>query len=519
MSKRFTRAVALAALTIGLSTSSAVAQNGSNFKILSNGSDVIYGGLGAGGSSTGGPGGDGIGVWVCYEGMRGNSMTQLGDFGYKQVGWREAVCVLGAPIAGLGLKFPQITMLEFDGVNPFGAGNVFTMAVCNQPGNPVLGTSAGFAPYGVPAGTSASFLLTGFTTGVGLPSNAVAVIPNNGLFPSSNGGTAFVIAVASGNLSIASTGFCWGVQFNWTPSALASLDDVNGWWTWRSNSADNNQYWNMSNDETNIWQSNTIVTLGGGLIAFNSNLDYDNDWLSSNASTNVATAPVGANGTGVYYGTGAGVAGSGNSVNGGFNLGRTGGIATDGVTGTLSSLTGLGNQDPAGSPTAGLIPTMGGVTWDNGPSTLAGTRRWRLEWIQIWFDLTFGVDPALTTDLLVGPGGVFRVPVTLQASFGGGFPQSITLSFFPFFLHNVDDRTGLTAWPDPFGFPGGTFGIPPQVGSSIHLPVASAAVCIGLPVGLQAGTSALKGPGGPFLWKGGPNANTPSSSHGIPLVP
>lgn len=518
MSKRFTRAVALAALTIGLSTSTAVAQNGSNFKLLSNGSDVIYGGLGAGGSSIPGVGGDGVGVWVSYEDMRGNSMTQLGDFGYKQVGWREAVCVLGAPIAGLGLKFPQITMLELDGVNPFGAGNVFTYPTCLTTPCFPIGNSTGFAPYGAPAGTSASFLLTGFATGVGLPSNAVAVIPNNGLFPSSNGGSAFVIAVASGNLGIASTGFCWGVQFNWTPSALASLDDVNGWWTWRSNSGDNNQYWNLSNDETNIWQSNTIATLGGGLIAFNSNIDYDNDWLSSNTSTNVATAPVGANGTGVYYGTGVGVAGSGNSVNGGFDMGRHGGISTGGAGGTVSSLTGLGNQDPAGSPTAGLIPTLGFVSWDNGPSTLTGTTRHRVTWIQIWFDLTFGIDPALTTDLLVGPGGKFRVPVSLQVGFPGGFPQPITTSFFPFFIHSPDDRTGLTAWPDPFGFPGGTFGIPPVVGSSIHLPTVVSSVAIGLPVGLQAGSSALKSGVGPFLWKGGPNANTPSQSTGIPLI-
>jgi hypothetical protein len=512
----------LAALTIGLSTSTAVAQNGSNFLLRSNGADAIFGGVGAGVGSVPGVGGDGVGVWMCYEGMRGNSVTQLGDFGYKQIAWREAVCVLGAPIVGLGLKFPQITVLEYDGVNPFGSGNVFTMPVCGVPfGCFPLGNSAGIAPYGTPAGSSASFLLTGFTTGVGLPSNAIAVIPNNGLVPSSAGGTAFVIAVASGTLGIASTGFCWGVQFGWLPSALPSLDDVNGWWMWRSNSQDNNQYWNLSDDETNIWQTQTVLSTAGGtaLFALNANFEYDNDWLSSNASTNVALAPVGANGTGVYYGTGAGVPNSGNSVNGGFDMGRHGGISTSGTGGTVSSLTGLGGQDPAGSPTAGLIPTMGAVTWSNGPSTtIGGGANFHLDWIQIWFDLTFGVDPALTTDLTVGPGGIFRVPVTLQASFPGGFPQPLTTAFFPFFIHAAADQTGVAAWPDPFGFGGGTFGIPPIVGSSFHLPVATSSVAVGLPVGLQAGTSRLKTAGGPFLWKGGPNANTPSQTHGIPLI-
>jgi hypothetical protein len=501
----------MAALVAGFSAP-AFAQNGENFLVLSNQFDAIYGGIGAGGLQTAA---DGIGDWVSGEDMRGNSLTTLGDYGYRQIGWRESMCVLGAPIVGLGLKFANIAVIEMDGLNPYGP-NVFNEPACGTPG--ACFTSAA-AAYGSPPSSSASFALLGFPSGAGLPSSAVALVPNNGLLGSVDGGTATLLAVAAATLPIASTGFCWGVQFNWAPSAVPALDDINGWWTWRQNSPDGNQYWGLSNDELNIHQSNTVLLDNGatGIGAFFGQLNYETHYLSVNPSTNVALAPVGSNGTGPYYATGVGVPNSGNSLNGGFDMGRHSGITTTGTGGVVNVLTGVGNQDPAGSPTAGLVPTLGFVTMANGPATTINQSR--LTWVQIAFDLTFGVDPVNAIDLGVGgPAKPVRVPVTNSVSFPGGFPQPLTNTLFGFFIHTAVDQTGQTAWPDPFGFAGGTFGILPQWGSSIHLPVATGSVAIGLPVGLQVGSSALGGPAGPLSWGPGNNTNAPSQSTLVALI-
>jgi hypothetical protein len=508
--KQFTR-VASFALVLGLSATPALAQNGSNFNVLSNNFDVIYGGLGAGGGQVAGV--DGFGVWVSGEIIRGNTLTTLGDFGYREANWRESLCVLGAPIPTLGLDFPVIVSVEMDGVNPYGAGNVFTYPACGTAGPFPLGNSAGFAPYGAPAGSSANFLLSGLPSGVGFPSATTVLLPNNGLVPSSNGGTATIIAAASSKLPIASTGFCWVVQFGWAPSALASLDDINGWWTWRTNGVDGNQYWGMSNDEMNVWQSNTVFTDGGqtGLIAFFSNLDYEYHSAAVNPVTNPALAPAGAAGTGLYYATGAGVPNSGSSGNGGFDLGRHTGLSLNGTGGTVNPNTGLGNQDPAGSPTPGIVPTLGFTTWNNATSTGG----FHLTWIQVNNELTFGLDPAGNADALKVFGTV-RVPVSIS-QIPGPFPQPITNLFFGFYIHGVADQTGQSGWLDPNGFAGGTFGVAPTVGASIHLPtVGPPAACIGFPVGLSAATSQLGGPAGPLVW--GRNFDAPSNTSNISLL-
>jgi hypothetical protein len=515
---RFIRVAAFAALAVGLSTSTAVAQNGSNFMILNNGFDAIYAGIGAGGGQVAGV--DGFGTWMEGETMRGNTLTTLGDFGYRQIGWREAPCVLGAAFPGLGLKWPTMIVMEYDGVNPYGGASLaFTQPTCGVLGCVALGNSAGVAPYGIPAGSTSAFVFTGFASGVPVPSGTVALIPNNGIAPSSNGGTVFVIAAASNaEIPIASTGFCWGVQFNWAPSAVVSLDDVNGWWHWRTNSADGNQYWSVSNDENQIWQSNTVFSDLGATdtIEFFNAFDYETYSISPNPSTNVASSPAGSAGTGVYYATGAGVPNSGSSLNGGFDMGRHGGLSLNGPGGTTNPITGLGGQDPAGSPTPGLIPTLGAVTWNNAPSSLAGPDRFHVTWIQTAFDASFGLDPAGAADLAVAMGNA-RLPLTDQIAVPGAIQPETNL-FLPFFTHTVADQTGVAAWPDPFGFPGGTFGIPPMVGSSIHLPTLyPAGVAIGLPVALQVGSSQMKTAGGPIMW-GGPNQNAPSQSTLVPLV-
>jgi hypothetical protein len=515
VNKRFTRTAAMAALVAGISAP-AFAQNGENFLILSNQFDVIYGGLGAGGSQTAA---DGHGDFVHGEDMRGNSLTTLGDYGYRQIGWRESACVLGGPIPGLGIKFSNIAVIELDGVNPYGPGNVFNEPVC---ATPFACLTSAAAPYGTPAGSSASFALLGFPTVAGLPSSAVALVPNNGLVPSSNGGTATLLAVATATLPIASTGFCWGVQFNWLPSAVPSLDDVNGWWTWRQNSPDNNQYWGLSNDELNIGQSNTVFLDGGasGIIAFFGQLNYETHYSGPNPASNPALAPVGMNGTGPYYAIGAGVPNSGNSVNGGFDMGRHGGLSHTGTGGGVNVITGVGNQDPAGSPTAGLVPTIALATMNNSTSSLAGTTRFHLGWLQIATDLSFGIDPATTVDLgLGGPAKPVRVPVSNQVS-SPVFPQPLTNTFFTLWRNGVDDQTGLgNLWPDPFGFGGGAFGIVPSWGATLHLPTTLAStVAFGFPAGLQVGTSQLGSLTGPLFWGPGNNDNAPSQSTLIALI-
>lgn len=510
MRKQFT-SVASFALALGLSATPALAQNGTNFNVLSNNFDVIYGGIGAGGAQVAGV--DGFGVWVSGERIRGNTLTTLGDFGYREANWRESLCVLGAPIPTLGLDFPVILTVEMDGVNPYGPGNVFSYPVCGTAGPFPLGTTAGFVPYGTAAGSSASFLLSGVPSAIGLPSATTVLLPNNGLLPSSNGGTATIIAAASSKIPIPSTGFCWVVQFGWAPSALATLDDINGIWTWRTNGVDGNQYWGLSNDEGNIFQSNTVFTDGGltALFAFFGNLDYEYHSASVNPATNAATAPVGANGTGVYYATGAGVPNSGTSLNGGFDLGRKTGVSLNGTGGGANPVTGLGNQDPAGSPTPGLVPTLGFTTWNNATSS-AG---FHLTWVQVNNELTFGLDPAGNADATFVFGNV-RTPVSIS-QIPGPFPQPITNLFFGFFIHAVGDQTGNSSWLDPNAFAGGTFGVPPTVGSSIHLPtVGPPAACIGFPIGLSAGTSQLGGPAGPLVW--GRNFDAPSNTQNISLI-
>ena len=173
----------LAALLLG---GPAAAQNGRNFLVLSNGFDALYAGLGAGGNQV--PGQDGFGAWMHGEEIRGNTLTPLGDFGYKEAGWRESLCVLGQNTGNLRLDFPALVIVEHDGVNPFTPGSVFTRVACPTAGCFPLGASTGLAPYGTPPGASASFLLTGVPSAVALPSSANLLIPNIGLVPSSHGG-------------------------------------------------------------------------------------------------------------------------------------------------------------------------------------------------------------------------------------------------------------------------------------------------------------------------------------------
>ena len=506
--KHLFRGASLCALAMGLTTTSAPAQaNGSNFQVFSNGLDAVYAGVGAGGTQTAL---DGMGTWFHGEDLKGATMTVLGDWGYKHIGWRESACVLGPDpgpggvAGGLAIAWPNIAFVELDGLNAHDTtgANVFTNPAC-------VGPVPSFVPYG---GSSAgAFVLAGYPSGVGLATSLNLLLPNNGLVPSSAGGTATLLAnTGLAGLAIASTGFCWVVDFNWAPSAVVSLDDVDGWWHYMHNSPDLNQYWGMSNDEMNPWQSQSIVLDAGAtaLVQFVSVLDYEYHAKQIDPSTNSALQPAGSTGTGVYYAQTVDAGGGNPGVSGaGFDLGRHLAWSQSGLLGTINPATGLGAQDPAGSPLGAVIPTVGIATWNNedyaGTSTPTGG--WRLTWLTLDWDASFGVDPALAGEATKWFGQV-RIPSTIPASVPTPWPQLVTTTFFPFLVHNTVNHDGSGTWPDPNGFPSGTFGVPGVNGTSIHIPLLLGSTCIGLPIALQHGTSGLGGPGGPLVWSpGGPS--------------
>ena len=447
------RAVACGALVVGLGATAA-AQNGTNWRVLSNGLDAVYAGLGAGGTQTTA---DGIGAWVDGNDLRGNHVTGLGVPGYRQVAFFTSECVLGAPPA-VSLNFPAITFTEFDGRNN-NAQDIWVRPDCAVGGAPTGVTTGGVLPYGLSPGASANFLLTALPTGAGLPSSTVQLLPNNGLVPSSNGGTATLIAAAAASLPIASTGFCWAVRFTWTPTALQSLDHVDGWWFWQTNSANGNQYWAMSNDELNMFQSNTVALDGGatGLVAFFSSTEYDTYDLTRDPSLNHAVAPVGFNGAGVYYATTSyGVINPAFNPNGGGDLGRHGGTALGSGTpvgGVINPNTGLGTQDPAGSPTAGLLPTFGFQSWGN--ESLPGQFLARTVWAQVDWGGVLGIAPEGLPSVPVGPPGT-RLGISVVNPPGPGpWPQGVTNTLRTIFTHTVSPKPD----PDPLGFPAGSFGV------------------------------------------------------------
>lgn len=170
-------------------------------------------------------------------------------------------------------------------------------------------------------------------------------------------------------------------------------------------------------------------------------------------------------------------------------------------------------QEPAGSPTTGLTPTLGFFSYDNGPDANGNhnNTRWRLAWLSISLELIFGFDPAVNADALFDFGRV-RAPNSIS-QMPGPFPTPTTLEFFPIFVFSTDDQQALgNLWPGPSGLPGGTFGVLPNLGASISLPTLGTTLTsfFGLPLGIQCGTSAMAGPTGPLLW--GPGADAPSNS-------
>ena len=448
-----------------------LAQNGSNYHVLTNGGDAILGGIGAGGGQTAL---DGLGTYMAGEDLRGSHVTSLGDFGFRMPSFTENACVLNPPIIGpLSLKFPVIIFVEMDGLNG-NAPAIFTNPTCTVPSFP-LGGTAGFIPYGTGPGSTASFVLTGLPSGVGLGSASV-VLPNNGLAPSAAGGTATIIAAGNATLPIGSTGFCWQVTFNFVASAVPTLDDIDGLWHYAVNSPDLNQYWGFSADEQNIWQSQSVALDAGAtaLLAFFANVDYELGITSSEPDTVATLAP---RPGGDFATTTVNVRNEFGVVvnpNGGFDAGRgSSAISFGGAAGVPNPATGVGNQDPSAGP--GTVGTLGFATWDNGGD---GDGSVRLMWLSVDFAGALGLNPALDPGVLK-QAGTIRVPVVTA-----GLLQPVTSLGFGIFGH-------VTQAGFPFGIGGASWQLPtgPQP-----------AACTGIAINITYGSSGRKGvlgaPGG-----------------------
>jgi len=452
-----------ASLVLGfLIPGAAFAQNGSNYHVLTNGTDAAFFGVGAGGTQTAA---DGIGTFIAGEDLRGSHLTALGDFGFRSPSFTEDACVLNAPAGGgaLALKFPAMTFVELDGLNG-NAPAIFLNPACTLPSFP-LGTS-GFVPYGLGPGSTASFVLAGLPSGAG--SSVSIFLPNNGLTPSA-GGTATLLGQAAATLPIGSTGFCWQVTFNWVPSAIPTLDDIDGLWHYAVNSPDNNQYWGFSDNEQNIWQSQTVVSDAGltAVLGLFANDDYALQITSSEPDTVATLAP---RPGGDFATTTANVSNEFGVVvnpNGGFDAGRgSSAISFGGAAGVPNPTTGVGNQDPSAGP--GTVGTLGFATWDNGGD---GDGSVRLVWLSFDFLGAAGVNPSADPGILK-LGGTIRVPVV-----SAGLLQPLTSLGFGLFGHVT--RPGF-----PFGIGGASWQLPtgPQP-----------AACAGIAINITYGSSGRKG--------------------------
>lgn len=489
---KFTRGLTYGALAAGLTLTSVMAQNGTNYHVLVNTTETIFLGIGAGGTQTAA---DGLMTAIPGEDLKGSHTVAFsGDFGYRNPQWREMLCVLNNPPSGpLAIKFAGIVFVEMDGLN----GNVpaiFKNPACAAPSFP-LGGTAGFIQYGTGPGSTASFLLSLLPSGSGLPSSTVVLLPNNGLVPSSSGGTATLIAAAAQDLPIGSTGLCWGVQFTWIPSALASLDDVDGWVHYVVNSPDGNQYWLMSDDELNIWQSWSVGLDAGATatLGFFANDDYGLLMSTVEPSTSASLAPTGNLAAGVYYAQTENVINEFGAPalnpNGGFDVGRgSHALSLKGHAGVPNPTTGLGNQEPT---LTGALASLGMVTWDNGGDFNGSVR---LPWLSIDTAGLLGLNPA-TDPGIVKPFFGVRLPVV-----SAGFVQPI--SSLCWNLFGTKTKTATSGWPDPEGFASGQFGVAAIAAASAQFPTGSLTVCnvpgiLGVPVNLTYGTTGRKdGPGG-----------------------
>ena len=462
------------------------AQNGSNYHVLNNGPDGTLLGVGAGGTQTAQ---DGIGTYIPGEDLRGSILVDpdgggpLGSqFAYRNIGFSEAVCVFAPGASGhLQVHFPGIYFFELDGLNP-NLPVVFTLPVCSTP---IL---ASVIPYGLGPSSTVSFIAAAATA---LGAAHTTLVPDNGLVAGS--GTVTFVGGGSGEIpggsgSLASG--CFTVQFTWVNSALPLLDGIDGLWHYAVNSDDGNQYWQMSLDEMNLWQSNSVALDNGATqaVAFHAVIDYALLLSSQEANTHAILAPHGLLQDGPYnHQTENRVGGGG--ANFGFDVGRgSRAVSFSGLGGVQvpPALGGLGNgaQDPAYGP-GGTVPTLGFATWDNKPnSSPAGFGSQRITWVSVDRAQLVGVAP---TRGVTKAGGSVRLPVETA-----GFIQQLTVAALPVFQHET--KVAPSGWPHPHGLSG--FPSPLSVaGGSAQISLAALAPQVpcnlGIRVNLQYGTTGL----------------------------
>lgn len=505
--KRLTRAAGLG-LVVGALAITANAQNESNFHPASNDFDGFYLGLQVGGGLV--TTADGAGRWIPGEELRGSRKAAFsGDFGFKVTDYSLVTCMLG----GTSGWSPLVTWWEYDGRNP-NRPDVFTNPTCLAAGL-VMGTASG-AELGTPPGSSASVLAVGLPTGIG---TATVLIPNNGLLPTTNGGTLTLIAAAGivGGTASLPTG-CYSFQVGALTTIVPSLDDIDGWWVWHQDNADAGasvNYYGFSFDEPDVWQSNSLhgALNGGAFLDFPATTEFHFNQLSLEAATTAALAPAGSAlvGEAQYYGvtllTNSGFGGSPpfSDPNGGYDVGAgSQTISLGGTTGYADFndvLTGapiLASQDPGGSsgvsPTY-VTPTLGFHTWDTrdyNDNGIADDGGEKVTLVTFNWDMFGGANPDASGDVLGSPGT--RLPVTPNnATFGpgGDFPQALTLALLPLLRHTV--LPAPAGWLDPNGFPAGA-GELFDVGTSNHLPSSgTSGTCFGVEIAMTYGTVTLVG--------------------------
>jgi len=480
-------------VAVSLIAVSAVAQNGTVYHTLTNGADAIFAGLGAGGNAQ--PT-DGLGTFVAGEDLRGNRLTSLGDFGFRLGGFVENACVHAPqPTGTYGIKFPAVLFIELSGLNP-NVPAIFLNPACTVPSFP-LGTS-GFIPYGTGPGSSVSFLVQGISSAaaiqLGLPSSGLRFLePDNGLLGGAGGHAEIVLAVTDSiPIPTTSAGACWWVQFAFAGTSLPLQDDIDGLWHWVQNSPDSNQYWEFSDNEQNIWQSQSVVSEGdfAQTFVFTPNMDYALLLVSPDPCTLATLAPLAAS---TPYSDWTMNVGNQNGVvlnpNGGFDVGRgSAAISLSGLAGVPNPFTGVGNQDPA--LLLGTVTTLGFATWEGVFGIPDGSVR--VTWLSIDFLGLAGGDPA-TDPWFTKFGGTVRVPVV-----SAGFFQPLTSLGFDLFQHVT--QPGFVS---PLG-PGGPALATNIGGASWQVPVpALPAICTGLAMNITYGTSGRTGglgTAGPLTW-------------------
>jgi hypothetical protein len=475
------------AIAIALGSMGVVsAQNGTNYHVLNNNGDAAFIGIGAGGTQT--PT-DGIGTFVAGEDARGSLQVNFGgtlgiQFSYRNTAFRENVCVFSPGLVSgvVQLEFDGIYFVELDGLQP-NNNVVFLRPVCTTP------IAASFLAYGLGPSSTVSFVAA---LSSALGPTQVVLLPDNGLVAGS--GTATLVGGGTGTLGPVASG-CYVVQFTWTASALPFLDTIDGIWHYAVNSADENQYWIMSDDEMNLTRSNTVMLDGGAtaVAQFFSVIDYDTHYATLEAGTLAILANHGIEQNGPYYAQTENMTGGG-GPNFGFDAGRgSRAISFSGLGGVKvpAGLGGLGNgaQDPAYG--GGAVKTLGFATWDNKPnSSVAGEGSGRITWVSIDLAQIAGLGPQGTpgNPNITKGGGTVRIPVV-----GTGFIQPTTSLALSIFTHTT--KAATSGWPDPDGITSGAFGVPAIAGGSIQFnvgPFVAKVPCNGsLPVNLTYGTTGL----------------------------